>query len=144
MERRSWLAAIGLAWGGCAHAPPPVEKPPFAFAVVKLGGREAENGCVMALLDGGFRVVGREAIDAALQNPDAAGYKRLGAALQADLIIDIDGGLAHEKHNRKKRAAVLVSVASGDVLAMTPVPVPGKMSFATGQKVCADLLQQLP
>jgi len=131
-----------VAWAACAHAPAPTEKAPIAFAVIDLGDRDAEKGCVMALLDGGFRVVGQKAIDAALENPDTTSYKRLGKAVQADLIID--GGFTREKNNRKKLSARLVSAQSGDVLATTRVQKPDKKPFVTGQKVCTDLLQQLP
>jgi hypothetical protein len=140
--RRLLLAASLLACGACAHAPLPAEKPPLAFAVIDLGDPEAQKGCVMALLDGGFRVVGQKAIDAALDNPDTTSYKRLGRAVQADLIID--GGFTREKNNRKRLSARLVSAQSGDVLASSRVEKPDKKPFVTGQKVCTDLLQQLP
>ena len=94
-------------------------------------------------LNQGFRVVGQKAIEQALEQPDTTTYKRLAKAVSADLIID--GGFTRDKKSAKKKlSARLVSAISGDVLATTRVQKPDKQPFVTGQKVCADLLQQLP
>jgi hypothetical protein len=98
--RRGLWGAIVITAAACAHAPP-AEKAPLAFAVIDLGDRDAEKGCVMTLLDQGFRVVGQKAIEAALEQPDTTSYKRLAKAVNADLIID--GGFTRDKKSSKKK-----------------------------------------
>jgi TolB-like protein len=143
---RCLLVVLACLWG-CAHAPrppPPEEPKPLTFAVIEFGdaGREAENGCVMALLEAGYRVVDRAALDQVLPNDDDIEYRRLGRLLGADIIID--GNLPRGMKLRRVPPARMVSTETGSLLAVARVAGRVDRSFQTGQKVCADLLAQLP
>jgi len=132
---------------GCAAAPPPPPKPepaPITVAVIEFGdvGRAAEDGCVMAVLDAGFRVVGRKQIDAALPNDDLIDYRKLGQVLGADMIVD--GGLARGLKVRRSPPARLVSTRTGNLLAETKIAGRIDRGFKVGRRVCEELLKQLP
>jgi TolB-like protein len=143
---RGACASLALMMG-CASAPPPAppqQPAPLTVAVIEFGdsGREAEDGCVMAALEAGFRVVSRREIAAALPNDDSIDYRKLGQQLKADLIID--GGLARGMKVRKQPPPRIVSTASGNLLAETRMHGRIDKSFKVGQKACSDLLNQLP
>jgi hypothetical protein len=135
-----------LLLAACATAPPPSPEKPQALtvAVIEFGdhGREAEDGCVMAALEAGLRVVSREEIAVALPNDDDIDYRRLGQQLKADLIID--GGLARGMKVRRQPPPRIVSTRSGNLLAETRLKGRIDRGFKVGQKTCADLLNQLP
>ncbi len=147
MRGALWLAVVWSV-SGCAHAPapapPPAAPPPLTIAVIEFGdnGRTAEDGCVMAALEAGFRVVSRGAIAAALPTDDVIDYRRLGKQLSADLIID--GGLARGMKIRKQPPPRIVSTSTGNLLAETRLAGRIDRGYKVGQKVCADLLNQLP
>jgi hypothetical protein len=136
-----------LLVAGCATAPPPPppEKPQaLTIAVIEFGdhGREAEDGCVMAALEAGFRVVSREELAVALPNDNDIDYRRLGQQLKADLIID--GGLARGMKIKRQPPPRIVSTSTGNLLAETRLKGRIDRGFKIGQKTCADLLNQLP
>jgi TolB-like protein len=139
---------LALFLGACAHgpkpAPGPTEPPPLTVAVIEFGdsGRDAENGCVMAVLEAGLRVIGRDVLAQKLPNDDSIDYRQLGHTLGADLVID--GGIARGMKVRKPPPARLVSTRSGNLLAVSRMAGRIDKSYKVGQKVCSDLLAQLP
>ncbi len=146
--RVAFVLALSLT-AGCIQKPlpppkPPDEKPPITVAVIEFGdrGREAENGCVMAVLEAGFRAVDRAQLDQHLPTDDDIDYQKLGHALGCDLIID--GGIARGSTAKTAPAPRLVSTRSGDVLAISPAKGRVDRNFKIGQRVCGDLLKQLP
>jgi hypothetical protein len=144
-----WLLLVWLT--SCAPPPPPAPPPPkpetqpIAVAIIEFGddGGEGENGCAMAVLEAGYRSIGKKAIREALPSEDVIDYQKLGQKLGADLIID--GGLISGVKMKKMPPARIVATRSGDILAQTRV-VGGRVdkNFKVGQKVCSDLLKQLP
>lgn len=149
------LGIVLLLWcAGCpAHVEPPSPEPPpvkqpLAIAIISLGGSddvasEAEDGCVAAILDAGYRAVGRKQVRAALPNENDVDYNKVGQTLGADLIID--GGVA-----RGSRAATthlstrLISTHSAGLLATAESKGRVKLTRAVGQGLCTELLNQLP
>jgi hypothetical protein len=144
MMRGGLIMVLVVAGCATAPAPQPQQPAPLTIAVIEFGdaGREAEDGCVMAALEAGFRVVSREELAVALPNDDSIDYRRLGKQLKADLIID--GGLARGMKIRRQPPPRIVSTASGNVLAETRLKGRIDRSGKIGQKTCADLLNQLP
>src|SRR5262245_12042617 len=82
MGGRTMLIMSLAALAGCGAAPAPstAQPQPLTLAVIEFGdaGRDAENGCVMAALEAGFRVVSREQLAAALPSDDTIDYRQLG------------------------------------------------------------------
>ena len=105
-------------------------------------GQDAENGCVMSVLEAGHRVVDRKLIDAALPNDADIDYQQLGHALSADLIID--GGILRGVKMRQLLSPRIISARSGDVLAAAKSRKRADRSFQIGHDTCAELLKQLP
>jgi hypothetical protein len=91
---RGTVAALALicAAVGCAprYDTPPPEAPrakaPLAIAIISFGGTddmpsEAEDGCIAAILDGGYRAVGRKQVREALPNENDVDYNKVGQTL---------------------------------------------------------------
>jgi len=87
IAQRAALFVLALACGCAATgpAPPttPAEKPPITIAVLGLGGSDAqasavEDGCVMALLEAGYRIVERPRVVAAIPNENDVDYTAAG------------------------------------------------------------------
>jgi hypothetical protein len=147
------LVAVVLLAGCWAHydrpAPqPPAEKPPIAFAVIGFGGSndvasKAEDGCVMALLEGGFRVVDRAKVVAVLPDENDIDFSKVGKNLGVDLILD--GGVARGNFATQPRLEPrLISAHSANVLGTAKNKKRGALTRELGHKLCADLLLQLP
>ena len=143
--------AFALALGGCAHAPAapsPAEKPPITIAVISFGGTdetpsEAEDGCVMALLEAGYRVVDRHRIVASVPNENDVDYTSVGRLLGADLIVE--GGWTRNSGEPPRRLeSRLISTHSANVLGTTEDKAHAKLGRAFGRKICSELLAQLP
>lgn len=154
MTRRSPPAIaliVGIVASCAARTPPPeipVEKPPLTLAVLGFGGSDAnaspaEDGCVMALLEAGFRVVDRARLVAAVPTEDDVDYGAVGRGVGADLIVE-----AGWKRNERRVAARLrprmISTHSASVLAIARPARGLKLSRAWGRDVCRDLIGQLP
>lgn len=145
-----WLPglAIVVAVGACAHAPPPPPPPPepapITVAVLSFAdfGPEAEKGCVMAILSAGFRAVGHREIEQAVPTPQTVDYQTVGRAVGADLIIDAMARRTPTK--RKSSPPRLISTRSGDVLAVSKKGARLDRSYSVAERVCTDLLNQLP
>lgn len=146
-------ASLGLALGaGCAHAPASSssssEKPPITIAVISFGGTnatpsEAEDGCVMALLEAGYRVVDRPRIVATVPNENDVDYTNVGRLLGADLIVE--GGWTRNSGDPPRRLeSRLISTHSANVLGTTEDKAHAKLGRAFGRKICSELLAQLP
>lgn len=149
----SLALALALALGaGCAHAPAPSssssEKPPITIAVISFGGSnetpsEAEDGCVMALLEAGYRVVDRPRIIATVPNENDVDYTSAGRLLGADLIIE--GGWTRNSGEPPRRLeSRLISTHSANVLGTTEDKAHARPGRALGRKICSELLAQLP
>ena len=144
----SWLALVCLASCATAPPPPPPPKPEapavIAVAIIEFGedGTDGENGCAMAVLEAGYRAIGKKAIHDALPSDSVIDYQKLGQKLGADLIID--GGLTTGVKLKKTPPARIVATRSGDILAQTRLGGRIDKNFKIGQKVCTDLLKQLP
>jgi hypothetical protein len=131
----------------CATAPPPPEKPPapkmISVAVIEFGDRkEAENGCIIAVMDAGHRVVDKKQVASALGPSGDIDYQKLGQSVGADLIID--GGVTPGGPTLPAR---IISSQSGNVLAAMPAKrriERGNKSYQTGKQICGELLSQLP
>lgn len=144
------LLALGC---GCA-APravgqaPATERPPIAVAVIGFGGSDAsaspaEDGCVMAVLEAGYRVVGRQQVVAALPNENDVDFSTVGRALGADVIID--GGVARGSGaDSVPLEPRLISSHSANLLGVASSHGRVKLSRVVGQKLCTKLLGQLP
>jgi hypothetical protein len=145
----SALLLLALA-SGCAHVSgsPAEESPPITVAVISFGGTDgaatpAENGCVMAVLEAGFRAVERRKIVAALPNENEVDFHQLGGLLGADMIVD--GSLARGSGGAPTRLEPrLISTHSAAILATTKTAGRVKLTDAVGKKLCTDLLRQLP
>jgi hypothetical protein len=129
-----------------AEAPRP--KAPLAIAIISFGGTdamasEAEDGCIAAILDGGYRAVGRKQVRAALPNENDVDYNKVGQTLGADLIID-GGFLRGSGSVAPSLTPRLISTHSAGLLASVESKGKVKLTRAIGQKLCADLLNQLP
>jgi TolB-like protein len=124
------------------------EKPPITVAVIGLGGTnvaasDAEDGCVMAVLEAGFRAVDRQQIVAALPNENDVDFTAIGRALGCDLIVD--GGVARGSRPALVRLEPrLISSHSANVLGMSKSKGRVKLSREIGRRLCAELLAQLP
>jgi hypothetical protein len=150
-----WAPLLLLFALGCATAPPapppappPVEKPPLTVAIIGFGGSDtkpsaAEDGCVMAVLEGGLRVVERRRVVAALPNENDVDFTAAGQKLAADLIID--GGIVRGSGDGPARLQLrMISSHSASELATAKSKTRVKLTRETGQKGCARLLEQLP
>ena len=146
---KGWCVGL-LFLAGCPKPPPPrpslpwQEAPgPIAVAVIEFGdeGREAENGCVMAVLEAGYRAVSRKKLEEAMPTDDVD-YQNLGHLVGADMIID--GGIPRGGAPAKRPPPRLVSTRTGDLLAVARAQVRIDRSFKVGKKVCSDLIKQLP
>ncbi len=129
-------------------APAQSTKAPLAIAIISFGGTdampsEAEDGCVAAILDAGYRAVGRKQVRAALPNENDVDYAKVGQALGADLIID-GGFLRGSGRVAPSLQPRLISTHSAGVLASVDAKGKVKLTRAVGQKLCTDLLNQLP
>jgi TolB-like protein len=147
-------AMVVLIFGcGCAHrgsvqpeATP--EKPPITVAVIGFGGSnetasEAEDGCVMAVLEAGFRAVDRHKIVAALPNENDVDFTTTGRVLGCDLILD--GGVARGTREALVRLEPrLISSHSANVLGMSKSKGRVKLGREIGRRLCAELIAQLP
>ncbi len=149
------LVMLLLLGAGCApqysSAPPPVEarpKGPLAIAIISFGGTderasEAEDGCVAAILDAGYRAIGRKQVRAALPNENDVDYNKVGHDLGVDMIID--GGFLRGSGNvAASLSPRLISTHSAGVLASTETKGRVKLTRVVGQKLCTELLSQLP
>jgi TolB-like protein len=145
--------AIAILMLGCAARQAsvqsePTEKPPITIAVIGFGGTnekssEAEDGCVMAVLEAGFRAVDRRQIVAALPNENDVDFTATGRALGCDLIVD--GGVARGTDEAAARLEPrLISTHSASVLGATKSKARLKLGRPIGRKLCAELLAQLP
>jgi hypothetical protein len=116
----------------------------MTVAVIEFGdaGLEAEQGCVMAVLEAGYRAVERKQLDVALPTDEDIDYQKLGKALGADLIID--GGIARGTRHRSNPSPRLISTHSSNVLAIAKLKGRADKSGEVGHKLCAELLMQLP
>ncbi len=149
---RSCAALVLLALGGgCAHAPPPpapTERPPITIAVLSFGGTNdkssnAEAGCVMTLLEAGYRVVDRARVVASVPNENDVDYSNVGRLLGADLIID--GGWTRNSDEAPRRLeSRLISTHSANILGTTARKSRGAIGDAVGRAICHDLIAQLP
>lgn len=151
---RRALVLLALCAGCAAHAPPTApaatEKPPITVAVIGFGGddavaSDAENGCVMAVLEAGYRAVDRRQVVAALPNEGDVEFASLGRTLGADLVID--GSIA--RGSVAPRATVrlwprMISTQSTNVLATVRAVGPTRLTHALGHRICQELLAQLP
>jgi hypothetical protein len=133
-------------------APPPAaaptEKPKITVAVISFGGSNraasgAENGCVMALLEAGYRTVDHALVVAALPDESAVDFSALGRQLGADLIID--GGLLRGSGDAPGRLQPrLISAHSAAVLATLRRKGRIRPTDEAGHKLCVELLGQMP
>ena len=151
---RPLLALFACAVAACAphyDAPPPETprpKAPLAIAVISFGGSdetasEAEDGCIAAILDGGYRAVGRKQVRAALPNENDVDYNKVGQTLGADLIID-GGFLRGSGRVAPSLTPRLISTHSAGLLASVESKGKVTLTRAVGQKLCQELLSQLP
>lgn len=147
------LVAIALFAAGCAAtraAPPttPAEKPPITIAVLGLGGDDAqasaaEDGCVMALLEAGYRIIERPRVVAAVPNENDVDYTAAGHALGADLLVD--GGWTRNSGDPPRRfESRLISTHSANVLGTVETKARAPLGRTNGHKLCAALISQLP
>ena len=138
---------------GCAtQAPPapspPPEKPPITIAVISFGGSDvsasdAEDGCVMALLEAGYRIVDRARVVAAVPDESDVDFANVGRVLGADLIVD--GGWTRKSGAPPKRLeSRLISTHSANVLGSARAKGRLKLDRATGRALCQELVAQLP
>ena len=147
--RASLLLLLGA---GCAAVSPrpaaSEDKPPITVAVIGFGGTNAaasgaERGCVMAVLDAGFRAAERWQILTALPDENDIDFTNFGRLLNADLIID--GGVVRGSETVPARLEPrLISSHSAAVLASARSKGRVKLSDDIGQKLCSELLAQLP
>jgi TolB-like protein len=147
-----WLALLCALACGCAAGTPtpaaPTEKPPLTMAVISFGGTDAksspaEDGCVVALLEAGFRVVDRARIIAAVPNENDVDYSAIGRTLGADLIVE--GGWNRNTTDVRGRVeARLISAHSASVLGTTESAGRGMLTRGLGHKLCRELIAQLP
>jgi hypothetical protein len=147
------IVFLALGWG-CAGsrggAPPEsaAEKPPITIAVIGFGGSgerasAAEDGCVMAVLEAGFRAVERARIVAALPNENDVDFTATGHALGCDLILD--GGVARGAGDAAAWLEPrLISTHSANVLGSARKRGRVKLGRDIGRRLCAELLRQLP
>jgi TolB-like protein len=153
MSRLGWtLWFFLLSCAGTPSAapplPPPQEKPPITVAIIGFGGTDgqpsaAEDGCVQSVLEGGYRVVERRLVVAALPNENDVDFSTVGQRLAADLIID--GGVVRGSGDGAARLELrMISAHSANVLATAKSKARVRLSRETGQKGCARLLEQLP
>jgi TolB-like protein len=132
-------------------APPqePQQKGPLAIAIISFGGTddmpsEAEDGCVAAILDAGYRAVGRRQVREALPNENDVDYNKVGQKLGVDMIID-GGFLRGAGRVAPSLTPRLISTHSAGVLAsIDPVKGKVKLTRVVGQKLCNELISQLP
>ncbi len=148
------MAWLFVSISGCATSaapppsPPPPDKPPITNAVFSIGGSddkasEAEDGCVMALLEAGYRIVERPRVVAAVPNENDVDFSAVGRALGADLIVD--GGWTRNSGDPPRRLeSRLISTHSANVLGTVNGRGHATLSHATGHKLCRDLVAQLP
>jgi hypothetical protein len=142
------LLAAGCAATTATAPPTTPEKPPITVAVIGFGGTNSqpslvENGCVMALLEAGYRVVDRQQIVAALPDENDIDFGKVGRQLAADLIVD--GGLARgSKAAAARLAPRLISTHSSNVLGTTKTKGRVKLVELVGKQLCAELIGQLP
>jgi hypothetical protein len=137
--------------GGCAHTPeasPPSEKPPITIAVMGFGGTnekasDAEGGCVVALLEAGYRVVDRSRIIASVPNENDVDYTNIGRVLGADLILD-GGWTRNSGAAPRHMESRLISTHSANVLGTTQDKAHEGPGRTIGRKICRDLIAQLP
>jgi len=145
------LVALGVVvLAGCPKPPPPREPAPWqeapgpiSVAVIEFGdaGREAENGCVMAVLEAGYRSISRKKLQEAMPTDDVD-YQNLGHLVGADMVID--GGIPRGGAPAKIPPPRLVSTRTGDLLAVARSQGRIDRSFKVGKKICSDLIKQLP
>jgi TolB-like protein len=143
-----WL----LLLGACAPhyemaAPQETPKAPLAIAIISFGGSddmpsEAEDGCVAAILDAGYRAIGRKQVRAALPNENDVDYNKVGQTLGADMIID-GGFLRGSGRVAPSLTPRLISTHSAGLLASVESKGKVKLTRAVGQKLCSDLISQL-
>lgn len=126
----------------------PAEKPPLTIAVISFAGTDAqpssaEDGCVVALLEAGFRVVDRARVVAAVPNENDIDYAAIGRTLGVDLVVE-GGWNRNASGVRGRLEARLISTHSASILGRTESSAHGTLTRAFGRKVCAELIAQLP
>jgi hypothetical protein len=144
------LFALGCSCAARTPAPAaaPAEKPPLSIAVISFGGTDtkasaAEDGCVVALLEAGYRVIERARVVAAVPNENDIDYVAIGRTLGVDLIVE--GGWnrnAADVHGRIEGR--LLSTHSASVLGTATSGAHVTLTHAFGQKMCRELIAQLP
>jgi hypothetical protein len=153
MDRSRCVILVALlGTGGCAaratQTSLPAEKPPLTIAVLSFGGTntrpsEAEDGCVMALLEAGYRVVDRARIVEAIPNENDVDFSVVGRTLGADLLVD--GGWTRDTGAPPDRLeSRLISTHSANILGTAQTRGHVAMTRALGKKLCRDLIGQLP
>ncbi|HXU71731.1 MAG TPA: hypothetical protein VN947_20500 [Polyangia bacterium] len=152
IAQRAALFVLALACGCAATgpAPPttPAEKPPITIAVLGLGGSDAqasavEDGCVMALLEAGYRIVERPRVVAAIPNENDVDYTAAGHNLGADLLVD--GGWTRNSGDPPRRLeSRLISSHSANVLGTVETKPRSPLGRTNGHRLCAALISQLP
>jgi hypothetical protein len=140
--------ACGCAATGSAPSTTPAEKPPMTIAVLGLGGNDAhastvEDGCVMALLEAGYRIIERPRVVAAIPNENDVDYTAAGHTLGADLLVD-GGWTRNSGEPPRHLESRLISTHSANVLGTVETKARAPLGRPNGHKLCAALLSQLP
>ncbi len=152
MRASQWALLVVSLSVACAPTyemkPPEQPKKVLAIAIISFGGSEdmpseAEDGCIAAILDAGYQPVARKKVREVLPNENDVDYNTVGAKLGADMIID-GGFLRGSGRVAASLTPRLISTHSGGLLASVETKGKVKLTRAVGQKLCIDLLNQLP